>query len=85
MSINGKVIAITGASSGIGEATARLLAQKGAHVVMGARRTDKLDTIAAEINAAGGSARSRALDVTSREDMESFVAFAEKELSLIHI
>ena len=39
--IKGKVIAITGASSGIGEATALLLAQKGAHVVLGARRTDR--------------------------------------------
>lgn len=85
MSITGKVIAITGASSGIGEATARLLAQKGAQVVMGARRTDRLDTIAADINAAGSSARSRALDVTSREDMEAFVAFAEKEFGRIDV
>jgi len=85
MSIQGKVIAITGASSGIGEATARLLAQKGAHVVMGARRADRLEKITADIGAAGGSARSRTLDVTSRDDMEAFVAFAAKEFGKIDV
>ncbi|ARQ00460.1 SDR family oxidoreductase [Pseudorhodoplanes sinuspersici] len=85
MSITGKVIAITGASSGIGEATARLLAQKGAHVVMGARRTDRLNALAKEIKAAGGSARSQALDVISRDDMEAFIAFAEKEFGRIDV
>lgn len=74
--INGKVIAITGASSGIGEAAARLLAQKGAHVVVGARRTDRLEKLVAEIRAAGGSAEFRALDVTKQEDVESLVNFA---------
>ena len=85
MSIKGKVIAITGASSGIGEATARLLAQRGAHVVMGARRTDRLEKIAADIKAAGGSARSRTLDVTSRDDTEAFVAYAEKEFGRVDV
>ena len=85
MSIKGKVIAITGASSGIGEATARLLAQRGAHVVMGASRTDRLEKIAADINAAGGSARARTLDVTSRDDMEAFVAYAEKEFGRVDV
>ena len=47
--ITGKVVAITGASSGIGEATARLLADGGAKVVLGARRTERLDDIAREI------------------------------------
>lgn len=74
--IKGKVVVITGASSGIGEATARLLASKGAHVVLGARRTDRLEALTKAITAEGGSARYRQLDVTRREDMESFVEFA---------
>ena len=49
--IQGKVIAITGASSGIGEAAARELARRGAHVVLGARRTDRLERLVAEIKA----------------------------------
>ncbi|WP_224242027.1 SDR family oxidoreductase [Hyalangium gracile] len=74
--IKGKVVVITGASSGIGEATARLLARSGAHVVLGARRTDKLEALTKAITAEGGSARYRQLDVTRREDMEAFVEFA---------
>ncbi len=71
-----KIILITGASSGIGEATARLLAARGARVVLGARRVDRLAHIADEINAAGGRARATALDVTSADQMKAFVAFA---------
>lgn len=74
--IANKVVLITGASSGIGEATARHLAAKGAHVVLGARRIDRLETIAAEIRCAGGSATYRELDVTNPADVEAFVAFA---------
>ena len=74
--LTNKVILITGASSGIGEATARHLAQLGAHVVLGARRTDRLETLAAEIAAAGGSARYQALDVTDPASMDAFVVFA---------
>ena len=77
--IQGKVIAVTGASSGIGEAAARELARRGAHVVLGARRTDRLERLVAEITAAGGSARCRALDVTRLEDVQAFVAFAQAE------
>jgi NAD(P)-dependent dehydrogenase (short-subunit alcohol dehydrogenase family) len=51
--IEGKVVAITGASSGIGEATARLLAERGAKVVLGARRVRRLDDIAAQIREQG--------------------------------
>ena len=71
-----KVIVITGASSGIGEATARLLAEQGAHVVLGARRSERLEVLAADINAAGGSALFRAVDVTRREDVQAFIDFA---------
>jgi NADP-dependent 3-hydroxy acid dehydrogenase YdfG len=74
--IQGKVIAITGASSGIGEGAARLLAERGAHVVVGARRTERLEKLVAGITAAGGSARFRAVDVTSRADTRAFVDFA---------
>jgi NADP-dependent 3-hydroxy acid dehydrogenase YdfG len=71
-----KVILITGASSGIGEATARHLAAHGMHVVLGARRTERLDVAAAGINAAGGSASVCPLDVTSLDSMQRFVDFA---------
>ncbi|WP_130930615.1 SDR family oxidoreductase [Pseudomonas sp. Sample_24] len=74
--ISEKVVVITGASSGIGEAAARLLAGKGARVVLGARRTDRLESLCHEINAAGGSAQFKAVDVTSRSDVQAFVDFA---------
>ena len=54
--IAGKVVALTGASGGIGEATPRLLASQGAKLVLGARRTDRLETIAGAIREAGGEA-----------------------------
>jgi len=73
--IEGKVVLITGASSGIGEATARHLAAKGAHVILGARRTARLASLVEEIRAADGSAQYRALDVTRLEDMQSFINF----------
>jgi len=81
--IANKVVLITGASSGIGEATARVLAQKGARVVLGARRTDRLKTLAGAIEAGGGTARFRALDVTRLDDMEAFVAFAMAEFGRV--
>jgi NADP-dependent 3-hydroxy acid dehydrogenase YdfG len=72
-SIANKIILITGASSGIGEAAARELAAAGATVVLGARRTDRLEKLVDEIEQAGGKARAHALDVTSREDVQAFV------------
>ena len=68
-----KVIAITGASSGIGEASAKLLAQNGAKVVLGARRTQKLAKIVEAIRDRGGTAEYKALDVTNREDVKAFI------------
>ncbi|KQW46659.1 MULTISPECIES: SDR family oxidoreductase [unclassified Roseateles] len=71
--IEGKVVAITGASSGIGEATARHLAAGGARVVIGARRTARLQTLAAELTAAGGTVQWAGVDVCSRAAVEAFV------------
>jgi NADP-dependent 3-hydroxy acid dehydrogenase YdfG len=75
--IKDKVVIITGASSGIGEATARLLASKGARVVLGARRTDKLEHIAREIESAGGQAAYAELDVTKQADNDAIVKLAQ--------
>ena len=83
--IEGKVVAITGASSGIGESAARHLAKKGARVVLGARRTDKLEKIVEEIRAEGGTAEYRTLDVTSRENVEDFVQFTEKTFGKVDV
>ena len=83
--IENKVILITGASSGIGEATARHLAAKGHRVMLGARRTDRLEKLAAEIRAAGGTAEYRALDVTNLADVQTFTEFALKKFSKIDV
>jgi NADP-dependent 3-hydroxy acid dehydrogenase YdfG len=75
--IKDKVIIVTGASSGIGEATAKLLASKGAKVVLGARREDKLKRIAEQIAREGGSAICHQLDVTARAQNEAIVELAK--------
>lgn len=74
--IKDKVVIITGASSGIGEATAKSLAGKGAKVVLGARRVDKLKQIVAEIEKGGGQAVYRELDVTQQSDNDAIVKLA---------
>ncbi|HSX64147.1 MAG TPA: SDR family oxidoreductase [Pseudoxanthomonas sp.] len=83
--IEGKVVAITGASSGIGEATARWLAQRGARVVLGARRIDRLQKLAQEIDGAGGTARYRSLDVTRLDDVKAFVEFAREQFGRVDV
>src|SRR5262245_32428965 len=75
--IKDKVVVITGASSGIGEATAKVLASKGAKVVLGARRADKLKQIAAEIEKAGGQVAYQRLDVTKQADNDDIVTLAK--------
>jgi NADP-dependent 3-hydroxy acid dehydrogenase YdfG len=69
-----RVIAITGASAGIGRATALRLARSGAAVAICARRVDRLEAVAAEIVAAGGQALAMAADVTRADEMDAFVA-----------
>lgn len=74
--MEGKVIAITGASSGIGEATARLLGERGAKIVLGARRADRLQPLCESISAEGGDAAYVCTDVKRREDLTALVAAA---------
>jgi len=83
--ITGKVIVITGASSGMGEATARDLAAKGAKVVLGARRTDRLDAIVQEITEAGGQATAVATDVTRLEDVRKLVDTAKETYGRVDV
>lgn len=71
--IEGKVVVITGASSGLGEATARHLGGLGAKVVLAARRKANLDTLVSEITAAGGSAVAYQTDVTRKEDVDALI------------
>jgi NADP-dependent 3-hydroxy acid dehydrogenase YdfG len=84
-SVEGKVVAITGASSGIGEATARLLAERGAQVVLGARRVERLDDIAREIRARGGGVVTCPTDVTRREDLERLVGTAADQFGRLDV
>ncbi|NYE59920.1 NADP-dependent 3-hydroxy acid dehydrogenase YdfG [Duganella sp. 1224] len=79
MGIEGKVVVITGASSGIGRATAKLLAQQGALVVLGARTASALEAVAQEISAAGGRTAWKVTDVRHRAALEELVALAVKK------
>jgi NADP-dependent 3-hydroxy acid dehydrogenase YdfG len=83
--ISGKVVVITGASSGIGEAAARLLAEKGARVVLGARRTDRLESVCAELVGAGGGAVYKAVDVTDRADVQALIDYAVGEYGKVDV
>ncbi|GAA2259965.1 MULTISPECIES: SDR family oxidoreductase [Kitasatospora] len=83
--IEGKVVAITGASSGIGEATALLLAERGAKVVLGARRPERLEALGARIAEAGGEAAWARTDVTLREDLSGLVELARDRFGKIDV
>ena len=80
-----KVVVITGASSGIGESTARLLAGSGAKVVLGARRTDRIDALVKDITAKGGVALGFQADVTKRSEVEALVQGAIHEYGRIDV
>jgi NADP-dependent 3-hydroxy acid dehydrogenase YdfG len=81
----GKVVLVTGASSGIGQATARRLAGSGHRVVLGARRADRLAAVCADIRAAGGSAEHRVLDVTDPQSMGAFVSSAHDRYGRVDV
>ncbi|MFF8789330.1 SDR family oxidoreductase [Streptomyces sp. NPDC015125] len=83
--INGKVVAITGASSGIGEATALLLAERGARLVLGARRSERLADLVARIEKAGGAAVQIRTDVTRRDDLHALVALARERFGRLDV
>jgi NADP-dependent 3-hydroxy acid dehydrogenase YdfG len=83
--IDNKVVIITGASSGIGEATARLLAAKGAKVVLGARREDRLEQLVEEIRSNGGEAVAQVMDVVDPADNTAIVEFAKEQLGRVDV
>lgn len=83
--IKGKVVAVTGASSGIGEAIARHLAQLGAKVVLGARRVDNLKTIVDSISSGGGEAVYKKLGVTDTEEVAAFAGYAVDQYGTLDV
>lgn len=85
MNIAGKVVVITGASSGLGEATARHLASRGAAVVLGARRIDKLEAIAGDIRQGGGQVEVLATDVTRAADVQALVDKAVERFGRVDV
>ncbi len=83
--IAGKVVVVTGASSGLGEATARHLAAKGARLVLAARRVDRLQALVAEITAAGGQAIAVQTDVTVKADADRMIAAGIEAFSRVDV
>jgi NADP-dependent 3-hydroxy acid dehydrogenase YdfG len=83
--IEGAVVIITGASSGLGESTARHLAKRGATIVLGARREDRLNSIVKDIQADGGEALAVAVDVTKRAEVEGLVEQAINTYGKINV
>lgn len=83
--ISGKVVVITGASSGIGESTAKLLASLGAQVVLGARREERIEVVASDIRSKGGTAISVRTDVTQREQVGTLIETATREYGRIDV
>ncbi|WP_030622296.1 SDR family oxidoreductase [Streptomyces sclerotialus] len=80
-----KVVAVTGASSGIGEATARRLAADGHRLFLGARRAERLEALVKEITTADGTAAFRRLDVTDAADVRDFVSAARERYGRVDV
>ncbi len=83
--IEGKVIVITGASSGLGEAAARLLSAQGARVVLGARRRDRIEALAEQLTESGGTAISAVVDVADRQQVKNLADTAVRTLGRIDV
>ncbi|MER5783813.1 SDR family oxidoreductase [Streptomyces mobaraensis] len=83
--IDGKVVAVTGAGSGIGEATALLLAARGARLVLGARRSERLADVVSRIEKSGGTAVQTRADVTRRDDLHALVALAGERFGRLDV
>jgi NADP-dependent 3-hydroxy acid dehydrogenase YdfG len=83
--IKDKIVVVTGASSGLGEATARLLSTQGATVVLGARRADRLQSLAKDLEARGGKALALETDVTRREQVKALVDLAVQTYGRIDV
>lgn len=83
--VAGKVVVITGASSGLGEATAKMLAQKGAKLVLGARREERLKQLVDDIKNSGGEAVYKTVDVTKRGEVEALADAARNEFGRIDV
>jgi NADP-dependent 3-hydroxy acid dehydrogenase YdfG len=83
--IKGKIVVITGASSGLGEATARQLSAKGASVVLGARRVDRIQSLAKELTVGGGNALAFPTDVTHYEQVKNLVDAAVKTYGRVDV
>ena len=83
--INGKIVIITGASSGLGESTARRLADRGAKLALAARREDRLKSLAEELTAKGTDVLWQVTDVTDREQVESLAASTRKKFGRIDV
>lgn len=84
-SLAGKVVVITGASSGLGEAAARHLSQCGAHVVLGARRQERIEALARELGASGAQALAQVTDVTQHEQVRALVDLAVERFGRIDV
>src|SRR5678816_3360175 len=83
--VENKVVVVTGASSGLGASIARLLAQHGATVVLGARRKDRIAQVVEEISAAGGKAIGFSVDVIRRADVEALIKEAVAHFGCVDV
>jgi len=83
--LSGRIALVTGASQGIGRACALELARNGATVALAARSLDKLESVAAEITASGGTAKAFALDVASEDSIKACAKAVVAEFGAVHI